>query len=128
MYAVWTSKHMVAMAKFQTDSNVFAGLHIPYKLGSLKKPKGPTKTIKVKSAVLGGGDIGFPLIFAGVVMKELMITNTLVTGFLITLIIPLFATIALTFLLIKAQKDKFYPAMPFITAGCLLGYAIVLLF
>ena len=30
MIAVWKSKHMVKLAKFQTDSKLFAGLSIPY--------------------------------------------------------------------------------------------------
>ena len=29
MYAVWKSRHMVAMAKFQSSSNLFAGISIP---------------------------------------------------------------------------------------------------
>jgi len=31
-YAVWKSKHMIKLAKFQTEAKVFAGLFIPYKL------------------------------------------------------------------------------------------------
>ena len=30
MFAVWKSKHMIKMAEFQTKSNVFAGIMIPY--------------------------------------------------------------------------------------------------
>jgi presenilin-like A22 family membrane protease len=78
-YAVWKSKHMITLAKAQTDAKMFAGLMIPYaasKKGKIvkafKKSAGKSvKKIKVRTAVLGGGDIGFPLIFAGVVMKEL---------------------------------------------------------
>ncbi len=61
MYAVWKSKHMIKLAKFQTKSQMFAGLFIPYKLGSLRKSKGKkVSQKKVKSAILGGGDIAFP--------------------------------------------------------------------
>ncbi|MBW3019455.1 hypothetical protein KY329_04715 [Candidatus Woesearchaeota archaeon] len=108
-YAVWKSKHMVKMAKFQTKSGVFAGLLIPYRYG--KK--------KVKTAVLGGGDIGFPLIFAGTVLKS--------SGFMPALIVALFSTIALFCLLWLSKKDRFYPAMPFITIGCIAGYLVSLL-
>jgi len=112
MYAVWKSKHMVKMAKFQTASGIFAGLLIPYALP--KKGKG-----KIKTAVLGGGDIGFPLIFAGTVMK----TNGMVPA----LIVVAGSTLALFLLLSLSKKDRFYPAMPFLTAGCALGYVVSLL-
>jgi len=111
-YAVWKSKHMVKMAKFQASSGIFAGLLIPYKV-KVKRKK------EVKVAVLGGGDIGFPLIFAGTVLKT--------SGFLPALIIVLFSTIALFGLLWLSKKDRFYPAMPFITAGCVVGYLVSLL-
>jgi len=113
MYAVWKSKHMIKMAKFQTKSKIFAGLLLPYALS------GKGKKAKVRIAVLGGGDIGFPLIFAGTVLK--------VTGFTSSLYVIAGASLALLGLLWLGQKDKFYPAMPFLTAGCLLGYAATLL-
>ena len=81
----------------------------------------------MKTAILGGGDIGFPLLFAGVVMKGLMLDNSLMVGFLKTLIIPVVVSIALFLLFVKGQKDKFYPAMPVLSAGCFIGYGILLL-
>jgi len=122
MYAVWKSKHMVTLAKFQTSSRVFAGLSIPYEMPKKedKKKAGMVMKIKkVKMAILGGGDIAFPLIFAGVVMKNF--------GFLNSLIIPIFVSAALLILLTKSKKDKFYPAMPFLSLGCLAGYGFILL-
>ena len=128
MIAVWQSKHMIKMANFQTASKVFAGLSIPYKFSVLKskkqkktknKSKRKQKTKEIKTAILGGGDIGFPLLFAGVLLK----TNP----FLKVLIIPIITSIALFLLLYFAKKDRFYPAMPFITAGCFVGYGIFLL-
>ena len=82
----------------------------------------------VKSAILGGGDIAFPMLFAGSVMTSL-IENGLSKNmaYFQSLIIPVFAGIALFLLMTKGQKDKFYPAMPFITTGCLIGYGIILL-
>jgi len=127
--AVFKIKHMVTMAKFQTKAKVFAGLLIPYERE--KKGKKITKGVKVKkkvrTAILGGGDIGFPLIFAGVVMKGLMLENSFGVGFLKTLIIPLFVSGALFLLFVKGQKNKFYPAMPFLTVGCFVGYGVLLL-
>tara|TARA_Y100000310_G_scaffold327507_1_gene393998 strand:- start:1455 stop:2375 length:921 start_codon:yes stop_codon:yes gene_type:complete len=134
MIAVWKSKHMIKLAKFQTKSKIFAGMFLPYKLKEgLIKPKkakpAPAKAekiVNVKHAILGGGDIGFPLLFAGVVMKGLMLENSVLIGFLKTLAIPICVTIALMFLFIKGEKDKFYPAMPFLSIGCLAGYLIIL--
>ncbi len=123
--AVWKTKHMVTLAKFQTKSQVFAGLLVPYK--KTTKTKGvKSKKVPIQTAVLGGGDIAFPLLFSGAVMQKLMITNPEWLGFLKTLVIPLFTTIALLALLWISKKDKFYPAMPFLTTGCLIGYLIIL--
>ncbi len=117
MYAVWKSKHMIKMAKFQTKSRIFAGLLLPYK--RIKAAKGEGIKKKVRIAMIGGGDVGFPLIFAGVVMKTF--------GLWKALIIPPFVTIALLLLLVLGKKERFYPAMPFLSVGCLVGYGIVLL-
>jgi len=109
MYAVWHSKHMIKMAKFQTKSGIFAGLLIPYRAPAVRGPK-----VKVRTAVLGGGDIGFPLIFSGTVLTA--------GGFLPALLVVLGATAALFVLLLFSQKDRFYPAMPFLTLGCAIGF------
>ncbi len=158
MYAVWKSKHMVKMAQFQTESKVFAGLMIPYSTTNNKvtlsstmnanenktatvvntKPKIRAGKTSTKNAILGGGDIAFPLIFIGSVMNGLILKLSNVNphwtlnmiksvAFLQSSIIIFTATISLLLLFIFAKKGKFYPAMPFLTAGCLVGWAIVLL-
>jgi presenilin-like A22 family membrane protease len=99
--AVWKTKHMVRLAKFQARIKLFAGLLIPY--GN-------------KSAILGGGDLGFPLIFSGVLFK---------TYGWNAVIAVLTSTMALAFLLIKSEKSKYYPAMLFLTIGCLMGFVII---
>ena len=126
MIAVWKSKHMIKLAKAQTKQKIFAGLSIPYKMikEAKKSVKGGVKK-KVNIAILGGGDIGFPLIFAGVVMMNLMFKESILISFLKTLIIPLFVSIALFVLFIKGEKNKFYPAMPFLTIGCAAGYLVI---
>lgn len=118
-YAVWKSKHMITLAKSQAKAHIFAGLMLPYKLGKVKigKPKQGMKMKKIRIAILGGGDIGFPLIFAGVVLKEL--------GLWQSLVIPLGALLGLAVLMWKGDEGKFYPAMPFISAGCFLALGLV---
>lgn len=136
--AVRKTKHMVKLAKFQGKSKMFAGLLLPYKTkGDSEKMTGhisigknvkPMKTIEKEAvpakqgmAILGGGDIGFPLLFAGAVMKQFGL------GFFDyrIFIVPLFAAISLALLFLFANNKKFYPAMPYITTGCLAGYGIV---
>jgi len=123
MIAVWKIKHMITLAEFQTESKVFAGISIPKKEEKAKITAKPAKTKKraektgITSAILGGGDIAFPLLFAGVVMKQY--------GILLSLIIPIITAIVLFILLLKGERGKFYPAMPFLTAGCLVGFFII---
>jgi len=115
--AVYKTRHMITLAKFQTKTKLFAGLHIPYGKQTTKKLPQLKKT--QNQAVLGGGDIGFPLLFAGVVFLQ--------TGLLAAIIITLCAALGLFILFYKAKKTKYYPAMPVVTLGCFIGYAIVLL-
>ncbi len=141
MYAVWQSKHMIKLAKFQTKSQVFAGLFIPYgknaraktsikqapKKAKSRKTKGKMVTRTVKNAVLGGGDIAFPLLFSATVMEFLLKTAGMAKPFALGLtgIITFTTASALFLLLYLAQEDKFYPAMPFVSAGCFLGLGII---
>ena len=82
-----------------------------------KSKKG--KKVKVSLAILGGGDVIFPILAAGVIF--------LTWGLLQALIISLFATFGLVYLFISARKGKFYPAMPFIATGCFLGLLVAYL-
>ncbi len=135
IYAVWKSKHMVKFAKFMINTNAFSGFMIPY-LPKTKKQKSfktketkPAQKPKERFAVLGGGDIAFTLLFSGVTMSWLIsfkqLTRT--TAFLQVLIIPIITSIILFILLAKGQEDKFYPAMPFLTLGCMIGFLILAL-
>lgn len=148
-YAVWHSKHMVDMATFQSESNLFAGLFIPYETKGkgkihLKIHKHSDAEIAVKHAahktlgktqtlhraILGGGDIAFPLIFSGAVFTWLI--QDLWVGKLGAFAWSLFpvvgATVALGLLFFYSRKGKFYPAMPFISAGCFIGLGLLWLF
>jgi len=135
IFAVWRSQHMIKMAKFQIKGGIFTGLFIP--LSDMKKKvKGKIKTgveikkrVKVREAIMGGGDVAFPMLFTGVVMESLIKLGTITKelAFLKVLIIPIVVTLVLLYLFIKGQQGKYYPGMPFITFGCLLGYALVLI-
>ncbi len=121
MWAVWRSGIMQKMAKYQINElKIFSGFFIPYiskedrqKLKNTQKSKLKTKRVRVNMAILGGGDVVFPIITAGVVLKQF--------GFMPALFVILGAALGLSYLLFSAEKKKFYPAMPFITLGILLG-------
>ncbi|MEK6898321.1 MAG: presenilin family intramembrane aspartyl protease [Nanoarchaeota archaeon] len=135
IWAVWHSGIMQKMAKYQINKlNIFSGFFIPY---ASKKVKEKLKTmksnaksfrlkkgIKVNVAILGGGDVVFPIITAGVMLKTL--------GLFSALLVVVGATIGLGYLFFFAEKKKFYPAMPFISAGIFAGilvsYLVIFLF
>ncbi len=129
MYAVWKSGIMMKMARYQMENlKVFSGFFVPYigkkeramiskmKEMKLKGKMKKNKKFKVNVAILGGGDVVFPIILAGVVLRTL--------GIIPALVIALGATVSLALLFYFGQKGKAYPAMPFITAGCLIALAI----
>lgn len=130
MFAVWKSKHMVKMAEFQIKADVFAGLSIPYrsKAGEHEPHKKHGRVVKeVRQAILGGGDVAFPMIFAASVMESLFRLGFLgPIVFFKALAIPLVTAISLLGLLVYGKKGHYYPAMPFLTVGCLVGYGVLL--
>ena len=128
MYAVWHAGFMQKMAKYQIQKlRVFSGFLVPY-LGkkerelvqqarankNMKSLK--NKKIKMSIALLGGGDVVFPIITAGVIFN--------LWGLIPALMVTAGATLALALLFYFSEKGKFYPAMPFIAAGCFVGLAV----
>ena len=138
-YAVWKSKHMIKMAEFQKSEKLFAGLYFPYtKDKSYKKNLGDDKAAVSKGrvklekagknyvkyapreAILGGGDCALPLLFLGVVMK---MTGSIYLPFIIIAT----SSISLAALFLLGEKNKYYPAIPFLAVGCYIGLGIVML-
>jgi len=142
IWAVWHSGIMQKMAKFQIEKlGVFSGFFVPYADKKMRnkikllKLKYKTKKdipdsvikrqkIKVNLAILGGGDVIFPIIAAGVFLKTTQ-------NIWATLLVTLGASIALLYLFLFAKKRKFYPAMPYIStgifAGMILGWLVTLI-
>lgn len=141
MISVWKSKHMISLAKFQASSNVFAGLMIPLDkknekdVFELKEDNEAVKGYDNKenknkddlgSAILGGGDIAFPLIFNSCVSIYLLNLGFLKSQAFLLSIIPIMASaVALLLLFLYSKKGRFYPAMPFLTVGCLSGFGML---
>ena len=119
--AVWRSKHMVSLARFQIESGRFAGFSIPRAITTPKAAKSDAKKGAKKakpvqhggSAILGGGDFAFPLLFSGTLLLTL--------GWVPAIGSVIGGYIALLLLFTYSQKNKFYPAMPFLAAGLILG-------
>lgn len=141
MIAVWKSGHMIKLAKFTTENKLFPGFAMNY-----DSKKGSTKIItkdiridkktsdiksnnkKTRQAILGGGDVVFPIIFSGVVLGWLFNKGfTRMQSFGLSLITTIFAATALYLLFYYSKKDKFYPAMPFIATGCYVGFGVLYL-
>ncbi|MCG8699000.1 MAG: hypothetical protein MI922_13175 [Bacteroidales bacterium] len=136
-WAVWRSGIMQKMAKFQMDElKIFGGFLIPSASKKVKKeiekikvkykdkemPKSiKNKKFKVNLAILGGGDIIFPIITAGVFMRAY--TSIIPALFIIT-----GALLGLISIFVFSRKGKAYPAMPYITTGifaCLLVWKLL---
>ncbi len=124
IWAVWHSGIMQKMAKYQIRKlNIFSGFFVPYissrlrqKLKKLKPWQLKKKKIRVNLAILGGGDVVFPIIAAGVMMKTL--------GIVPAIFVIIGAALGLCYLMFFGEKKKFYPAMPYITAGIFVGIAV----
>ena len=136
MWAVWKSGIMQKMAKFQMEElKIFGGFLIPsltktakaqiakvkQKYKNKKIPeKIKKKKFKVNLAILGGGDVIFPIITAGVFMRAF--------GLIPALFIIFGALAGLVFLFSITEKGKSYPAMPYISVGIFLGMLVWKLF
>jgi len=135
-WAVWKSGIMQKMAKFQMEEiKIFGGFLIPSASDKVKKqiekiktkyqnkkiPKSiQNKKFKVNMAILGGGDVIFPIIAAGVFMRAYSITPALFIIF--------GALAGLISIFILSKKGKAYPAMPYITTGIFAGLLLWKLF
>lgn len=124
MWAVWHSGLMKKMVNYQIKKlHIFSGFFIPnipkktkLRLKAMKKKGIKNKKIKVNIALLGGGDIVFSMIAAGVMLRTF--------GLIPALITLLGAILGLSYILFFGDKKKAYPAMPYITSGIFLGMLV----
>ncbi len=99
--AVIVSKHMITLAKAQFNMRIFSGIKI--KVGK-------------EYAILGGGDVIFPMILAGVLLRDLSPLASILSIY--------GSMVGLIALILIGRRDKFYPAMPFLSGGAFLGLFI----
>lgn len=132
MWAVWKSGIMQKMAKFQMEEvKIFGGFLVPSVSKKVKKQMENTKQkyqnkkipesvknkkYRVNLAMLGGGDVIFPIIVSGVFMRFY--------GIVPALFVLGGSLIGLTYLFFNTEKGKSYPAMPYISSGIFLAIVV----
>lgn len=101
--AVWKTKSMIFMATYLTERRILPGIAVPY-------PEN-----EGKFALLGGGDIFFIVLvatsFHAVSTLFMYVTAATMVG-------------AVVLLFFTSKKDTYYPALPFILAGAIVGIGI----
>jgi len=150
-YAVWKSKHMVTLATFTRDANLFPGFAVKYSVDdSEERNKKEKRSVQftAKSSqlaanssqrtdnregsnsrvgILGGGDVVFPLLFSGVILISLLKKGmSFNEAFSFSLVVSFCAALSLFLLFYFGKKDRFYPAMPFLSVGAFFGYFLAL--
>lgn len=134
MWAVWHSGILQKMAKYQMNNlKILGGFLIPNiskkvreKIKQARSSKSKKKKgVRVNMAVLGGGDICWTLIAAGVIMNTKISLpfglHEFTGGIGPALFVIGGAMLGLGTLFVISKKKKFYPAMPFITTGIFVG-------
>lgn len=101
MWAVWKTGHMQKMAMFFINRRLIPGIAVPYKKGRWEK-----------FAMLGGGDVFFIVLVATSFYRVDPLTMY-VTAFAMTT--------AIIALMVAGKKGVFYPALPFILLGLVIG-------
>ena len=121
IYAVRQSKHMVRLAEFTRNTELFPGVNLaPQQTGKTATSEETTTT-----GVLGGGDILFPLLFSLTVFAAAAPQTNLFIATIYSAMISIGATTGLLALLYTSSQNRYYPALPFITTGCLMALVIV---
>ncbi len=151
-FSVRISKHMIFMAESELSQNNFMGLKFDYSApvsesasSQSESEKGstendlPTRSEKLNTnkkeindvheknninsenrvAVLGGGDLAFSLIFSDVVLNSLGMFNAIFT--------LVFSILGISFLFYISSKNKYYPAIPYLTLFIFSGLLISIL-
>ncbi|VVB76134.1 Signal-peptide peptidase, presenilin aspartyl protease [Candidatus Tiddalikarchaeum anstoanum] len=101
VFAVNFSKHMIVLAKTQLSLNIFSGFKVK---------------VNNNIAALGGGDVVLPLILAGIMLRDVSPLSAILVVY--------GSFLGLLVLILTGDENKVYPAMPYITAGCILGLII----
>ena len=117
------TKHMITLATNTKD--IPLGVVIPYNKEQWISKVRIKKRGKSRVAMLGGGDLAFPaLLMASFAQYTFLSLHTKLYAFLYSLPILIGSVAGLVVLLWTGKKNKFYPAMPFLTIGSGIGLLI----
>ncbi len=118
-FSVKVSKHMVALAKGSFESNILLGFAYSSSKDTVEEMKeeiekeGQDRDL----SFVGGGDVIIPLIFSVSVFRSF--------GLLFAVGSSIFSFIALIILLLVSErKGGFWPAIPILGGGALVGLAV----
>ncbi len=141
-FSVNISEHMVNLAKSGVQTNTFMGFTYPKEDGGIPledtdMEDGDSAVYRAEDEVepadaasegadaaskkggvglLGGGDIVIPLVFAATLLPDY--------GMFVAVVSVLGAAAGLSFLLVKAQAGRFYPAIPPVAIGSVAGFGV----
>ncbi|MEM2459685.1 MAG: presenilin family intramembrane aspartyl protease [Candidatus Hadarchaeales archaeon] len=117
-FSVFVSKHMVFMAERLVPSSSSLLLSVPKNLGEFLEEGKPVGRGKGKIFYLGGGDLILPLLFSSSVFA--------CEGLLSFLLVSFSSALFLLFLLLLLHRKpgRIFPGLPFLSAGCLLGFLL----
>lgn len=118
--AVYKTKHMQRMASEMARHDAILALVIPSRTRDFKTSL-TGKGVKKRSFVLGGGDIAFPLLLAGSLVREGLFFSSLVAVF------SLFGLFFSFYIFYKKGFKSAMPALPPIALFSLIGYLIALI-
>ncbi|MDY6777265.1 MAG: presenilin family intramembrane aspartyl protease [Candidatus Nanohaloarchaea archaeon] len=126
IFAVFISEHMISIVEEGMDSNTFMGFMYPKDHSQNLEPgveRSPDQIDtdqleEVQVGIIGGGDVVIPMIFAVSLMGPY--------GPLATAISSIGAAGGLSILLNKSREGEFYPAIPAVGGGAILGFLLYL--
>ncbi|MDW7998938.1 MAG: presenilin family intramembrane aspartyl protease, partial [Thermodesulfovibrio sp.] len=121
--SVFVTKHMIYLAKAIVDTDAAFTFSFPHKFKKavLLEKEGKQTRVKEHAFQLGGGDVLLPLIFSVSVLRHFTWFNAILS--------LASSVIALTtlFYFVSRRVHRPLPALPAISSGMLLGFAISLL-
>ena len=130
--AVYKTKHMVKMAKEMIKKKVILGIIVPEKILEFKASMADVEQDKIsigkvlkpdkirRFMILGGGDLGLPLLLIASVARQNIWQS------IVILVFALLGLLTMHFIFIKL-KNKPMPALPPLAVFSILGYFISLL-
>lgn len=124
IYAVNKSQHMVTLAEFTRDTDLFPGVNLTPQSSDHSSEQRSNDGETTSGGVLGGGDILFPLLFSETVFFAAAPTSIAYAAAYAG-ITTIGATAGLLALFLASRQGRYYPALPFLTTGSLTGLLIV---